>query len=213
MKANINTIMNYMESKNMYPEFYPGIAEFGYNDYPALAGDWWIRKEGNLTCRLLNWIDENKEELNLDALWHDEYMPCSECGKAVRTTADSYGWEPSYVWTCDCEIACHECIEADNKLDDKILIEDVIDYYSNRTDKAVYSWFYEYIETAGFVCYSPDEYCQRFETGFHPGQNDDPKDVAKDIEAELPDYDYIFKIDSVGQFDVYWSVFLRKREG
>ena len=63
-----------------------------------------------------------------------------------------------------------------------------------------------------FVCYSPDEYCKVFETGWHPGQDDDPKKVAKEIERELPGYDYIFRVNNVGQFDCEWSVWLRKRE-
>ena len=108
------------------------------------------------------------------------------------------------MWASDFEIICHEHYEE--------YAEDIIEYYKNETDKAVNRDFFPIMEKEGFVCYSPDEYCQRFETGWHPGQNDDPKKIAKDIEEQLPGYDYIFKIDSVGQFDVDWSVYLRKAE-
>ena len=90
--------------------------------------------------------------------------------------------------------------------------DDIISYYINQTDKAITPEFYPILEKQGFICYSPDEYCKVFETGFHPGQNDRPEKVAKDIEIELPDYDYIFKLDSCGQFDLYWSVFLRRKQ-
>jgi hypothetical protein len=44
--------------------------------------------------------------------WSDEWYTC-ECGKAVRTTADSYSWQPSYVMLHECEIVCLDCLNGD----------------------------------------------------------------------------------------------------
>lgn len=175
-------------------EFYHGIAEMGYGDKPAFAANW------NELKRLGNWMERY---FGCELLWSDEWISCSDCGKALRTTPDCYPWEPSYMRASDGEILCIECVENDPA--------DVIDEYINRTTHAAPSWLFDHLEQAGFVCYSPDKYCQRFETGFHPGQNDDPREVARDIEENLPNHDYIFKIDSCGQFDLHWSVWLRKR--
>ena len=53
--------------------------------------------------------------------------------------------------------------------------------------------------------------CKRYETGFHPGQNDDPNEIVKWMEENLPDHEFLFCVDAVGQFDVNWSVLLRKK--
>ena len=194
----LQNVMAYLEKKNIHFDFYPGIAEMGYTDKPMICANW---NPDNMN-KLYKWAENYFDNLELD--WSDEWTNCSECYKAIRTSPDSYGWLPSYLWTSDCSIACVECYEKCK--------EDIIEFYKNLTNKAITPEFYPFLESAGFICYSPDEYCKIFETGWHPGQNDDPRKVAKDIEKELPDYDYIFKIDSSGQFDISWSVYLRRRE-
>jgi len=189
-------VVDYLETKHAYPEIYHGISETGYDDKELLTADW-----NKISGKFYNFLEDTFPEIELD--WSDEWMNCSECGKAIRNSPNCYSWTPSYLWSSDCSIACIECYEN--------FAEDIIEYYKNNTDLAITEDFYPILEKNGFICYSPDEYCQIFETGFYPGQNDDPKSVAKNIESELPDYDYIFKIDSVGQFDIHWSVFLRKR--
>ena len=189
-------LIEYCDEKGLHVYTYPGISERGYEDIPMICANW-NRPKLN---RILNWGEKYFDgEIQFD--WDDEWVGCSDCGNAVRTSPTHYGWTPSYMWLND-EPICY------NHYED--YAEDIIDFYKNETNKAVYREFYPILEKAGFVCYSPDEYCQKFETGFHPGQTDDPKKVAKDIQENLPDYDFIFKIDSVGQFDVSWSVFLRK---
>ena len=191
------TLLDYADRKNLYIDYYPSCAEPGYNEGPVLAADWNPPK----MKRLGDYI-EKMETVNLE--WSDEWAGCQDCGAAVRTSPSSYGWTPYYVVFNDCELVCLDCAKQD--------AEAIIDEYKNKDQKAIVPDLNGVIERAGFICYSPDEYCQRFETGFHPGQNDWPADVAKDIEENLPDYDYIFKIDGVGQFDVAWSVFIRRRE-
>ena len=205
-QVSIESILDFGERNNMYLQWYPGISEMGYDDKEAITGDWWQRKSGELRTPLADYI-EKAFDGEVETYFYDEWMGCLECNKLLRSTHDCYSWEPSFVWTSDCSIACHECIESDETLQ-----EDTIEFYKNSTDHAVPSWFYQYLEAHGFVCYSPDEYCKRFETGWYPGQNDNPSEVAKDIESNLPDHDFIFKIDSVGQFDCSWSVFLRRSE-
>lgn len=195
----LRRLLDYCDHKGLYITYYPGISEKGYDDITMLCANWNEKK----LKKIQEWGERFfKDEVEFG--WDDEWTSCCECYKAVRTTPTHYGWTPSYMWISDCEIVCHEHYED--------YAESIIDYYKNETNKAVNRDFFPILEKAGFICYSPDEYCQRFETGFHPGQTDDPKKIAEDIEKELPGYDYIFKIDSVGQFDVNWSVYLRKAE-
>lgn len=210
----LQKILDYLDEKGIHVEYYPGVAEMGYDDKVMIAGDWnigapWVKKNG----RDLNQLnmerigDYLEKECGVEIEWSDEWTNCSHCYKAVRTSPNCYGWEASYVWVSDGEILCHECVENNQEW-----LDEIIEWYANDHRKVVLSWFYKYLEQEEFICYSPDEYCQIFETGLHPGQNDDPEKIAQDIEENLPEYDYIFKIDGVGQFDVSWSVFLRKQK-
>jgi len=193
----LNRLLDYCGRKGLDVTYYPGISEKRYDDIPMICANW--NKKG--LAKIQEWGESYfRDEVEFD--WDDEWTMCGECYKAVRTVPTHYGWTPSYMWAGDCDIVCHEHYE-DYK-------ESIIDYYKNDTNRAVNRDFYPVLEKTGFICYSPDEYCQRFETGWHPGQNDDPKKIAKDIEEQLPGYDYIFKIDNVGQFDINWSVYLRK---
>ena len=91
--------------------------------------------------------------------------------------------------------------------------KDTIEWYLNDSDKALHSVALPALEAEGFKCREKEEsYCERFETGFHPGQNDDPRDVEKWLQKEMPEHEFIFVINSSGQFDVKWSVYIRKEE-
>lgn len=195
-REKLNKLLEYMDRKGIHYDYYTGIAEKGYDDQEMICANW------NNNERIGVWIEKHFPDIELS--WDDEWTNCSNCYKAVRTLPDCYSWTPSYLWASDCEILCLDCATE--------WPEDIIDHYKNDYYMAIVPDFYPTLIEHGFICYSPDEYCQRFETGWHPGQTDDPKKVAKDIEENLPDYDYIFKIDSVGQFDTHWSVFLRRKD-
>lgn len=194
----VNGIIDYCDRNGLDIDIYNGCNEPGYDDRPVLAANW----NPPEMERIANLIENKLDDYALE--WSDEWTDCQECGKAVRTSPDSYGWTPHYMWFNDCEILCLDCA--------KEYPDDIIAEYVNDYNRAIMPELYDVIEAAGFICYSPDEYCAKFETGFHPGQNDNPKDVAEDIMENLPDHEFIFKIDSVGQFDVQWSVFIRKAD-
>jgi len=48
-----------------------------------------------------------------------------------------------------------------------------------------------------------------FESGFHPGQTDNPAKILKAAQAEHPDHEFLFSIDSTGQFDINFSLWAR----
>ena len=195
----LSRLIEHCDNTGKHIDVYNGCSESGYDDKVVIAANWNPKDMKKIGDFIESYFD-NKIETE----WSDEWTGCSDCYKAVRTSPTGYGWEKSWLWVSECEIVCQECYEDS--------VDDIIEQYKNDTNKAVTSDFYKYLEQEGFICYSPDEYCQRFETGWHVDQNDMPQDVARDIETNLPGYDYIFKIDSVGQFDIHWSVFLRKQE-
>ena len=60
---------------------------------------------------------------------------------------------------------------------------------------------------AGFLRLA-DEY----ETGFHPGQTDDPATELKKLLADNPGREFIPYIIGAGQFDVTWGFLARTKE-
>lgn len=145
------------------------------------------REPQNITARIGKLI----EALDGATEWSDEWTAC-ECGGAVRTQPDSHCWKPSFVMG-DGEILCRDCAE-----------EDAADYVDsfllNNTNRA--DTFDINLETLGF------EPAEEGEHGFHPGQNDQPADMIENV----PDgYDFAFQLESVGQFDCSFSMWIRPR--
>ena len=192
----LKALFDNWEKENFYYDYYLGISEPGYNDIPMIAANW-----NKVSRKFYSWL-ENYFEDEIEIDWYDEWINCSDCNKAIRQSPDSYSWQSAGLWASDCEIVCPECYES-NK-------EDIIEYYKNNRNAAVNSDFISYLENEGFKCFEKENFCEVFETGFHPGQNDNPSKIAKFIEDNLLNYDYIFAIQSVGQFDCHWSVFIRK---
>ena len=125
--------------------------------------------------------------------WEDEWSSCSDCGKLVRTSANSYGWKQSFWLRNDCEIICTECI-------------DPAEYLESLEDHPTHCSTIDSIDPAdhGYV-----QLQQGFENGFHPGQNDDPNTIYKQLRTQGEKRPVIFVLDSTGQFDIGFSVWAK----
>jgi hypothetical protein len=126
--------------------------------------------------------------------WSDEWSTCEDCGKAFRTSPDSYSWLPAYVTIGDCSYVCHECVDWADYVESELL---------NEVDKADTNDID--LASMGFTKWNDE----RFESGFHPGQTDKPRDIVKRLPSG---HDYVFQIDGKGQFDISFSVWIRKQE-
>lgn len=136
--------------------------------------------------------DENYPDLDnrVNYGFSDEYTTCSHCGKLIRTSPDSYYWQPDFL-VGDGEISCADCLESD--------AEGVIEQVKNTDtplppsiDASAYGWVR-----------LNDESC---ESGFFPGQNDNPKTFKRALENA--GIDYLFRIDEPSQFYTRWSVWV-----
>ena len=230
-EAVFKNLIDYVDRHNLQVQLYSGCAEPGYDDIPVLAADWngpsisgnsdYTHKNGKqeLTNRgreryrlyKLGGFINNFFGSDVSTEWDDEWTSCGECGKAIRTNPDSYSWEPNFVQS-DWGFVCADCASEDDLAD-----------YTNTTDRAIPSWMRGIADKAGFICALDDPYfsasCKRFQTGFHPGQNDTPQEALKELFdlCESKDffkskYDYLFAITGKGQFDLSWTVLIRERE-
>lgn len=125
------------------------------------------------------------EKAGYDIQWEDEWTTCSNCGRLLQTSPDSYGWQPNYIMT-DCEILCFECADIPEYLRS---IEDNPDHCCFRVIDP---------EEYGYVRISePFE----FENGWHHGQNDNPHEILKRLHEEGHGR-VLFRAPYTGQFDI-----------
>lgn len=135
------------------------------------------------------------EKLGCSCEWSDEWAMCEECQGAFRTSPDSYSWKRSYA-EIDGYLRCHECICKDP--------EEYVESMIGKADHAI--TFDVDLESLGFVKYKGD-----YESGWHPGQTDDPKNIAKKLESRGIER-YVFVIDQTGQFDINFSVWVDEKQ-
>lgn len=132
--------------------------------------------------------------------WADEWCVCSECGVGVKLTPDCYGWQPNYITTKGDRL-CRKCAIED--------VEDVLEEeFANNPNKALPSWLKEKAVKKGWISLVQDN----FETGWHSGQTDDPQAVLNEYIEEYPEDTFVFCIDTVGAFDVHFSIYKLNKE-
>jgi len=137
--------------------------------------------------------------------FYDEIEGCCDCGAFVNTSPTGWGWQPNYIYIPGEGAGCYKCAHSSRG--------GIIDAYKNDPAKAVWGWFAPVLVAEGWTCMERDTNgCVRYETGFHAGQNDDPKVEAETLRRELPAHDFLFVITDSGQFDTNWTVYIRKRE-
>jgi hypothetical protein len=188
---------------------FDGYAEPGYTDPECgivATGNWNkiddYNKETNkhdLVSDLPGRIFDIFEKMGIEGEWSDEWSECTECNKLVRTSPDSYSWQRSYWFPEDSgEIICRECVKNDP--------EEYLRAHEGCTTSCI---TIDEIDPADhdYVKVNEDSY----ESGWHPGQTDDPKTVAAWLHNQGVKR-FLFRLDSVGQFDSRWSVYVHKDE-
>jgi hypothetical protein len=127
----------------------------------------------------------------VDEGFSDEYTICSECyDKLIRTSPDSYSWTPDfhvgdgYIMCADCMASDPETIIEDCKNENKAVPESI--------DPTDHGWT---------LVNDPS-----FESGWFPGQNDDPTKILGQLQAV--GIDVLFKVSEQSQFYMRWDVYV-----
>jgi len=136
------------------------------------------------------------EALGVELEWCDEWIECEECHGLIRCQGDGYSWTPSYTMDENGTVVCHECIK-----------EDAESHFESLEGRG---------GNANTLDIDPEDHGYQliqdgFERGFHRGQDADPDRIAKLLE-EAGFKRFIFNIDSKGQFDAAFSVWLHDDE-
>lgn len=183
-----------------------GYAEPGYDDPASGAvctGDWntiseWDKEQNKFVDKDTAPADLSNAlaELGVELEWCDEWTTCQDCGKLIRTQPNSYGWQKSYAETDEGEI-CHHCLQ-----------KDPTGFLRELEGQDTKCNTIETIKPAdhGYVLLE-----DKYDNGFYPGADADPKKIGKALRAQGIER-YLFQLDEVSQFNVRFSVFVHKDE-
>jgi hypothetical protein len=133
-------------------------------------------------------IDTMLENYGYAIEWSDEWATCGNCYRAVRMSADSWQWQPSFTLG-DGEITCVDCLKSDPGDYLRSLEDDPNSALNVDIDPSEHS----YVKIEG-----------DFENGLHPGQNDNPRAIYRRLSEKYSRI--IFKIDSSEPFTTTFSV-------
>jgi hypothetical protein len=212
----------WMEDQRHIHDWCSEYGEPGYStrhdaETPSIwLGDWWCHchepfpgrteKQAN-DPRPLHRISDHYPRLfrqleaqGVEFEWYDEWMIDWEGGgKCYRTSGDSYSWMPSAIYDDGGDI-----LSPDSD------IEDWIEYVANDPHKCLLSRVHSAgdIEAVGFESYNG-----RYESGWHPGQDDDPDKITQKIRRETgldeDELTIVFVITGNGQFDTEFKAYTR----
>ena len=146
-------------------------------------------------ARVMSRLCDILERMGCDIEWSDEWDTCTDCGNAFRNSPDSYSW----TYYGDCWSAgdpwCGNCI-IDNP-------GEYIESLRNNPHRA------NTIDGLDLSLHGWKLLQSGYESGFHPGQNDDPKEIVKRLGLD----EFVFEISGTGQFDITFSVYVPDEQG
>lgn len=165
-----------------------------YIIYKSLCREPFCASESNWKQTAESYIDnleysQEYAEPGYDIEWEDEWTTCDGCGKALRTSPNSYSWQPSFIrngGTGEC--FCKECLTND----DLESLEDNPRTAVNLDGIDLSDYGYEEIKCG-------------YESGWHAGQTDDPTKIYNEL-VKHGHSRLLFQIESVGQFDMSFCV-------
>lgn len=179
-----------------HPHYAELCPEYGERGYSAPEGGILFCNWNNVSKRVCAYLEEAGYELE----WSDEWYVDYDNGKAWRTSPDSYSW------VCAIRYTEHGVLTPDDPIEDWITDTEMTDH--GHTPSALPDWITE----EDLIEQGYERHNGRFESGFYPGQNDDPKEVAKLMFSELDAEAVVFRIEGCGQFDLHWQAWFRRAE-
>lgn len=140
--------------------------------------------------------------LGVNIVFSDEYTICNDCCSVIRTSPDSYHWQPDY-FAGDGFIVCDKCFN-----DNEDYQEEYIEERINDPKTAINGLISEeQLEELGFEKLNTHS----FEKGLHRGQTDNPEEIYNRVKDSYEEI--VFFVDGTGQFDVHFSVYGRGEIG
>lgn len=141
-------------------------------------------------ARLMNIL----ERMGVEIEWADEWVMCDGCGRMLRSSPDCWDWK-MFGYIDDCIVTCGHCIDSEEYIEPRI----------NNPRNAVNIDLVDLGEL-GF-----SRLDKEYESGMHPGQDDDPAAILKTLQAQNPGQQFVFVYEP-SQFYVEFSAWSREVE-
>lgn len=147
----------------------------------------WLQ-EGNT----FNRVYELCEQAGIDFRFDDEIIS-DEHGRAHEQNPGYNGQVKTWIIINECEVM------AEDEVNDNL--EEYTEWLTNNSNTADL-WGIDF-SSLGY-----EKHSGQYESGFHPGQNDNPETIQAEL---LKTYDsVIWSIDNTGQFDIGFSAWVKK---
>lgn len=227
-QQTVSTILERLYDEGVVTDYANEYGEPGYDftiradtETPMfLMGDWWCKCGNNpragqpkswdrdrvIAPDDLHSVQEHHprlwqqlEDQGVVTEWCDEWIVDHEHGKAYRTQPDCYQWQPTAIIT-----------DVGDLLTPDHDIEEWIGYMVNTPTRCLPRAVFTEgdLRAAGF-----EPYNGLYENGWHPGQNDDPRQITDKIRAERgDDLDIVFYLDGTSQFYIEFTAWVRPKE-
>lgn len=200
-EANFDKVYNYIRENNVWDDIYMDIAEDHDGNFYFIMESWdEVDKLAEVVRNVLEidkdekvWIDDL---LGVEVVFSDEYTTCSDCNHVIRTSPDSYSWQPDF-YVGDGFIVCNECF---NETED--YQEAYIEERTNNPKTAINGLISEeQLESLGF-----EKVGERYESGWYH-VNDNPEEIYEKLSQSYEEV--VFLINNVEQFRINFVTFVR----
>lgn len=144
----------------------------------------------------IKWYNIVESALGCEWGFSDEYTTCNDCGNIIRTSPDSYYWQPDF-YVGDGFIVCNRCFNDSEDYQEEYLADKI-----NNPKQAVNGLMTEeQIKDLGF-----EKLDSEYESGWY-NVNHDPEKIYEALSKNFEEV--LFYINNVEQFRVNFIVFVR----
>src|SRR5690606_1381543 len=107
---NFDKVYDYIRENHIWDDIYMDIAD-DHEENTYIIMDSWddVNKLSDIVREVLDIQDEKfylDDVLGVEVVFSDEYTTCSDCHSVIRTSPDSYSWQPDFM-VGDGFIACN----------------------------------------------------------------------------------------------------------
>jgi hypothetical protein len=197
---NFDKVYDHIRENHIWDDIYMDITEDqDDNTYIIVDSHSDIDKLHAVVKEVLD-IQEDKfyvdEVLEVEIVFSDEYTTCSDCHKIIRTSPNSYHWQPDF-YMGDGFIVCNKCF---NEQEDyqEAYIEDKINDPKTAINGLVSE---EQLEQLGF-----ERINEEYESGWYH-KEDNPEEIYDKLSDKYEEI--VFFINNVEQFRINFVTFVR----
>lgn len=203
MTANTNFDKLYLHicDNDIWDDIYMNIADDHDGNTYIIVDSWDdLNKLAVIAKDVLELKDDKfylDEVLNVNIVFSDEYITCSDCGHIIRISPDSYSWKPDF-YLGDGFIVCNKCFN-----DIESYQEEYIESKINNPKEAINNELIteEQLENIGFKKLDID-----YQYGFYD-RHDNPVEIYENLSSHYDEI--VFFVDNVGQFHTDFTVFVK----